>query len=249
MNKKRGIKLIVFLVILLIVVNYFWLDKFFIKFFENINREDFTVKRIVDGDTIVVGENLTVRLFGINTPEKGEKYYSEAKNFTSQIWNKTIFLESFGKDMYGRTLGVVFFNDENFNAQIIQNGFANVYILDNKKYENDFRKSWDECVSLNKNLCEKSEDKCAKCISVNVNIDTQTVILQNICSSICDLTNWSIKDEGRKKFIFPVTKLGSNEEMKITEKNFDEEYVWTKTGDTIFLRDDEGKLVFWKRIN
>jgi len=27
------------------------------------------------------------------------------------------------------------------------------------------------------------------------------------------------------------------------------DYVWTSTGDTLFLRDDEGKLVLWEMYN
>ncbi|MCL4419217.1 hypothetical protein M1146_03895 [Patescibacteria group bacterium] len=60
------------------------------------------------------------------------------------------------------------------------------------------------------------------------------------------LKNWEIKDEGRKKFIFGNFILEKNREIKITAEDFNEEYVWTETGDTLFLRDEEGKLVLWK---
>ena len=49
---------------------------------KDINRT--TVTRIIDGDTIEVGNN-TVRLLGINSPEKGEIGYNEAKAFLQAV--------------------------------------------------------------------------------------------------------------------------------------------------------------------
>jgi len=260
MSKNKEIILLISLILLFFIANYSWMDNYVGRIFENINREDFTVKRVIDGDTIVVGNDTHVRLFGINTPEKGEKYYKEAKEFVNKsLYNKTIFIESFGKDKYYRELGIVFFEEENFNAKMIELGFANAYILDDKQYENVFREAWEKCVSSGKNLCEKSKDKCADCVELKeLDIDTQKVSLNNKCSFDCDLTGWEIKDEGRKKFTFNKFILGKNKEMSViignkTDTNNvlyweGEDYVWTSTGDTLFLRDDEGKLVIWREI-
>jgi len=64
-------------------------------------------------------------------------------------------------------------------------------------------------------------------------------------------------ERGGQKFVFPEFVLEKNSEVLIEtgegvdtkNKLFweDGENVWTKTGDTLFLRDDEGKLVLWKR--
>ena len=148
-------------------------------------------------------------------------------------------------------------NNENINSKIIENGFANVYILDDKSYENEFRKSWEKCLETEKNLCEKSENKCAQCIQLRkLDFNSQEIIFYNSCDFSCDLENWEIKDEERKKFIFGDFVLGRNQEVKIIVGNgtdygnnlyWDgEDYVWTEDGDTLFLRDSEGKLVLWK---
>ena len=50
--------------------------------------------------------------------------------------------------------------------------------------------------------------------------------------------------EGRKKFNFN-SILKSNAEVTITSKDFGKDYVWTSTGDSIFLRDKENKLVLY----
>jgi len=246
MSKKIQIVILITLILLLIAINYSWIDGLLIKNFENINREDFIVKRIIDGDTIVVGEDLKVRLFGINCPEKGEKYYEEAGKFLEkEILGKTVFIESFGKDLYYRELGVVFLGKENINVELVERGLANVYILDNKNYEKELRDAWEKCIINEKNLCEKSKDKCINCIELK-KFENQEVIFYNKCNFDCDLKNWTIKDEGRKKFAFQDFILDSGKEIKVTAEDFGEEYVWTLTGDTLFLRDSENKLILWE---
>lgn len=257
-KKKKQIILLLILIILLFIINCPWIDNFLIKNFENINKEDFIVKRIIDGDTIVVGEDLRVRLLGINCPEKGEKYYQEAKEFLEMIiLNKTIFIEFFEKDLYYRELGFVFLDGKNVNLELVGEGLANVYVLDNKLYEKELRDVWSECIKKEKNLCEKSENKCVNCIKLKkFDYKNQKVILYNKCEFDCNLNEWTIKDEGRKKFVFQDFVLNKNKEIKIiVGEGIDsenvlfwggEDYVWTKTGDTLFLRDKENKLVLWE---
>ncbi len=259
MDKKREIILLIFLIILFLTINYNFLDGQLQKFLED--KETGFVERIVDGDTAIINGDST-RFLGINTPEKGEKYYQEAKDFLgSLILNKTIVLE-YGiekTDLYGRKLAFIFFNGENVNIEQIRNGFANVYILNDKKYENELREAWDECVASEKNLCEKSKNKCAYCIELKeLNIDDQEITFYNKCSFDCSLNNWTIKDEGRKKFTFGNFVLETDKEARIIVGNgtdsadilyWEEEYVWTATGDTLFLRDNEGKLVVWKETD
>jgi hypothetical protein len=87
----------------------------------------------------------------------------------------------------------------------------------------------------------------------------QEVVFYNKCNFDCDLESWEIKDEGRKKFIFPNFILEGNQELKVIVGDLEnygnnlywkgETYVWTSTGDTLFLRDNYGKLVLWKFLN
>ena len=68
-------------------------------------KEKAFVVRVVDGDTVILENNETVRLSGINTPETGECYYQEAKDRLNElVVNKTVFLESDRTDRgkYGR---------------------------------------------------------------------------------------------------------------------------------------------------
>ncbi len=256
--KRRDALLLVVLVFLLFAINYSFLDKTLEEFL--IDYEIVHVERVIDGDTIVADNNST-RLLGINSPEKGEIYYEEAKEFLENlILNETVRLK-FGKDKYDRydrVLAYIYFENKNVNLEIVKQGLANFYFPSGKDvYYSDFKKSWEKCINDNVNLCEASVDVCSECIKLNeLNYNSQTVVLYNNCDIQCDLTGWNIKDEGRKKFTFPSFILESQKEVIIelgegvdsNDKLFwtGEDYVWTRTGDSLFLRDDEGKLVLWE---
>jgi len=133
MNRKRGIFFLAILVLLFIVINYEFLDE---KITGLIEESDMVVvQRVIDGDTIVVDNDTHVRLLGINTPEKGEKYYKEAKEFLEMVsLNKTIKLK-YGKDktdLYGRTLAYIFMDDANVNKDLVDEGYANLYFPSGK---------------------------------------------------------------------------------------------------------------------
>jgi endonuclease YncB( thermonuclease family) len=230
--KKEFYILIVFLVFLF-AVNYNFLDS---KLQDFLLAESVEVGRIVDGDTIETVDKETIRLLGINTPERGERYYSEAKEFLEdEILRKSVRLEFVGErqDKYYRTLAYIFFNNENVNVKLVENGFANYYFYSGRdKYSDDLEKAWDKCIEDEINLCEKSEGKCSSCIE----IESKSLI--NNCGFSCDINNWEIKVEGRNKIVFE-GNLNPNEKMK-----FDLDLA--NSGGNLFLRDSEGKLVLWK---
>jgi endonuclease YncB( thermonuclease family) len=255
MNKKREITLIIILALAIFIADYSFLNNKLADFLDD--KEEINIERIIDGDTVVVSDGRHIRLLGINTPEKGEMYSSEAKEFLSSlVLNRTIILE-YGKekeDLYERTLGYLSFEGRSVNVEMVRNGFANIYIYDEDIKTEELRNAWKECMQKNVNLCRKSENACSFC--VDVEIKNQTVIITNKCNRECNITNWTIKDEGRKKFYFPSFSLKG--EVKVTcgkgeNKNneffWKEDYVWTETGDTLFLRDEEGRLILWKEMN
>ncbi len=115
----------------------------------------YNVKRVIDGDTIVIlnnGVEEKIRLIGVNTPESVdprkpvECFGIEASNYTKEnILNKNIVLvqdESQSKyDKYGRTLAYVYRDDGFFlNKEIIKNGFGYEYTYSRDyKYKEDFK--------------------------------------------------------------------------------------------------------------
>jgi micrococcal nuclease len=243
---KRDKFLLIFLILIFIGLNYNSMNGFLIKTYEN--KEMVSVERVIDGDTVVIN-GTSVRLLGINTPEKGERYYSEAKKFLEEnVMNKTIYIERKGKDRYYRDLGYLFtFNGENINSKIVNEGYANYYFPSGKdSYYNEFFYSWENCILVGKNLCEKSNHICNSCINIKLNVKLDEIKIYNGCEYKCDITDWEIKDEGRKKLILNKTILSPYEEITINNKDFGKEYILTKSGDSIFLRDEIGKLVLWE---
>ena len=238
---KSEKRLLIILILLLIVINYSFIDSFLEDIFNP--RESVFIDRVIDGDTVEVN-GTSIRLLGINTPERGEIYYEEAKDFLEElIVNKTVELE-YGKekyDKYNRILGYLFLEEESVNIKLIEKGLANYYFPSGKDgYYSEFRDAWEDCIRLNKNLCEKSTHECAECIRLEeFDYKKEIVILKNTCSFDCDLNNWKIKDEGRK--IIELDFILESDKEKIIEF----EDMWTDTGDTLFLRDDNFNLILW----
>ena len=98
----------------------------------------FKVKRVLDGDTILVTwQNLEikVRLVGIDAPEGGKKkhetgqpYGRKATKYLAKlVLNKNVRVEEYGTDRYARMLGVVFVNGTNVNLEMVKIGLAEVY--------------------------------------------------------------------------------------------------------------------------
>jgi len=91
----------------------------------------FTVTYIVDGDTLDVDTGERVRLICIDTPERGEYYYSEAKEYLKSLTlNKEVDLvkDISETDRYGRLLRYIYLTDGTFvNELMVRNGYARAY--------------------------------------------------------------------------------------------------------------------------
>ncbi len=84
------------------------------------------VTEVIDGDTIKSNSE-SIRLIGIDTPEKGEVGYQEAKEvLTNLVLGKTVVAKP-GKDTYdkyGRTLSYIYSDDIFVNNYMIEQGWA-----------------------------------------------------------------------------------------------------------------------------
>ncbi|MDA3837233.1 MAG: thermonuclease family protein [Nanoarchaeota archaeon] len=258
------------LIIGMIFINYSIIDSFLVRSFEDV--EYGVIERVVDGDTIVVattrkltvdskqstvnGQQLTaddeqltykVRMLGINTPEKGEWLYDEAREFMDGFNGSEVVLE-FGSekfDRYGRTLAYVFVDGVNLNLEIVRQGLANAYFPAGRdKYYDEFYYAWEECMQRSVGFCATAEEEC---LEFDWKPTEDYVLIRNVCSSGIDFSGWSIKDEGRKKFVFEGRKINGYEEIVISNEDFLEDYVWTRSGDSIFVRNAEGGIVYFDK--
>ena len=249
---KNSTKAILFLVLAIFVMNYSYLDGFLIKVFD----DSFTgkVERVIDGDTLEAEicdmghdtcENIKIRLLGINSPEKGEIYSELSEEFLrNNTLGKDVSL-SFGKDkydLYGRMLAYVFVDGKNVNLESVRKGYSNFYFPSGPdNFYDDIKDAWEECLENNKNLCERSLDECIRIKELDVK--KQILILKNVCGYDVDVSGWSVKDEGRKKFVFDNYVVNPFSEITLTNEDWEKDYVWTSSGDSVIIRDDKNLLV------
>ena len=88
---------------------------------------------VVDGDTIDVDNVGRIRFVGVNTPEKDQPGYQEAKDFVKKkCLGKTVYLDiddAKHYDKYGRVLAVVYADNVNINAALLNGGYAKIMYI------------------------------------------------------------------------------------------------------------------------
>lgn len=96
-----------------------------------------TCTNVVDGDTMDVVIDIgfdfftmqRLRLYGIDTPERGQAGYFEAKDFVEiSCLSKEVQVITYEKDSFGRWLSTVIVNGESLNDLLIKSGLAKAYI-------------------------------------------------------------------------------------------------------------------------
>ena len=98
------------------------------------------ITRVIDGDTLLIDQT-TIRLSLVNSPERDEPGYSEAKDFASTVCpvgSNAEFIEDSWQptDKYGRSLGLVYCNDMFLNELLLTNGHAEIstYFCDKSEF-------------------------------------------------------------------------------------------------------------------
>jgi len=108
------------------------------------------VKRVIDGDTVVLADDTRVRLIGIDAPEienrdyahRGEPYGEEAKQILKKwIQGKRVELRDGPEkeDRYHRRLAYIYAEDQSFvNLRLVEVGAAEAYRKFPHPFQNDF---------------------------------------------------------------------------------------------------------------
>lgn len=101
------------------------------------------VVRVLDGDTIHLmptsiypsnakthkDNSISIRLRGIDAPEKRQPYGIEAKTYLeSLIKDKIVKVDVQDIDRYGRIAGYILLNNKNINLEMVKGGFAWAYL-------------------------------------------------------------------------------------------------------------------------
>jgi endonuclease YncB( thermonuclease family) len=114
---------------------------------------DAVIVRVSDGDTVVIAapflppplkQELAVRIYGVDTPEKGfraqcpseDQRGQAASAFTKNLVNKSVKRQAtlYGWDKFGgRVLGDINLDGVSLRKSLIDNGFAREYYGDKKQ--------------------------------------------------------------------------------------------------------------------
>ena len=100
---------------------------------ESDTLEKALVVSVIDGDTIELQGGRRVRYLGIDTPEIGEYYATEATSRNTELVDGKIVELQSGKrdeDEYGRLLRYVYVDGIFVNAELVAQGYATAYIFD-----------------------------------------------------------------------------------------------------------------------
>lgn len=231
-----------------------------------------TVTYVIDGDTIEVDGEERVRYLGINTPESGRPYFTEATNENKKLVEEKevkLELDVQTKDKYGRTLAYVWIGDTMVNLELVCRGYANVYSFPpNIKYKDLFLEAESEAKEAQRGIWALGNGEPPPDVIkiVNINADApgddnenqngEWIEIKNQDEKSVNMTNWSLKDEANHIYTFSDFILAPDKSVFIysgcdidtQEKLYwqcpEGEYaIWNNTGDTAFLRDASGNLI------
>jgi len=133
------------------------------------NNNTYTVKRVIDGDTIELTNNQIVRYIGIDTPELHHPklpvqcFASAAAEFNKKlVEGKTVRLEKdvLETDKYKRLLRYVYVDQVFVNKKLVDEGYAYATTFPpDVKYADVFQKSQAEAMSNRKGLWDKCKNE------------------------------------------------------------------------------------------
>jgi len=222
----------------------------------NANRS-VKVTRVLDGDTIEIESGERVRYLGINAPESGQPFFTEATRENERlVAGRTVALEFDvqTQDRYKRLLAYVWVGDVLVNEEIVKNGYAVIETIQpNVKYQDLILKAQQEarnaCRGLWAGLC--SQNKEVSCIRiVNINADApgndnenkngEWIEIKNTCSQAISMESWFLKDSSASnKYEFKDFTLEGSKSVIIYSG------CGKDTQDKLYWQCPEGQYAIW----
>jgi micrococcal nuclease len=256
MGKER----IILIIVILVVAGAFFI-------FQAISLEggeEYEVTEVIDGDTIRLSNGEKVRLIGINTPETGQPYYSEATDkLTELVDGKTVTLkkDEDSEDQYGRWLRYVYLDDVFVNLEMVKGGYALSYRFEpNLKHADEFDDAEAEARNSGRVIWSPSPFS----LSVSElhydaegndgdNLNDEYVVFENSGNTTLDMTGWMVSDTSNNMYTF-LSFILANESMVTlhTGSGTDSSEhlywdnnnpIWNNGGDVLILRDSQGFFV------
>ncbi|MFC1717443.1 thermonuclease family protein [Candidatus Poribacteria bacterium] len=230
------------------------------------SQTEFTVERIIDGDTVVLTDGRIVRYIGINTPELNEPYYEEAKEANRLlVEGKKVRLEldEQEKDRYGRTLAYIYVSDVSVNVELVRDGYARAYPYPpNTKYESAFANAEEEARQKSVGIwSSRPQERKVEIAKINYdaqgndreNLNDEWVIVANNTDASVNMAGFTLSDSSDHVFTFGNLILSAGRSITVfSGRGMDGPIslywnssvpVWNNDEDTAYLKDADGTLI------
>ena len=226
---------------------------------------------IFDGDTLLVkldGSEEEVRLLGINTPERGECFASDAREAAASLLETApLTIEVVGeRDQFDRLLGYAHAGGVLVNQALVQGGYALALQTDHPRLA-EFLAAEEGAYAAGAGLW--AADACGPPFPAVLglvdlepdppgpdedDLNGEWVLLANAGAEAADLTGWVLRDESsQNRYRFPDSFLvGAGEAVAVHTGCGDDgsadlywcadNPVWNNGGDTALLLDPAGNV-------
>lgn len=227
------------------------------------------VKRVFDGDTILLEDGRKVRYLGINAPEFQEPFYLKAKRFNeSLVLEQELRLEFDQEqlDRYDRLLAYVFVGDQLVNARLVEQGLAHAFFIGPRRKYNDLLIRLQSEAKRRKAGIWSARAATSDLKITNVHLADPTeldpyapyVRLTNLSSGPVQLAGYALLNERGGKYLFPGVTVEPGYTVIVASKEGtdsvdsqeqlvlhwpEQNTVWDPKEDTAFLLDPSGVLV------
>ncbi len=225
------------------------------------------VKRVYDGDTILLEDGRTVRYLGINTPEFQEPFYLKAKRSNeSLVLGREIRLEfdqerTDGRD---RVLAYIYVGNEMVNARLVQEGLAHAFFIGpNRKHHALLLRLQAEAQQRKVGIWSaRGRVRDLKITNVHPADPTKDdqhpsyVRIANLSNAPIRLAGYVLSSEGGQRCLFPDVSVDPGYTVIVSGDSGPDgvdgreqlvvhcsELVWDPREDTAFLMDPSGSLV------
>ncbi|MEW6296731.1 MAG: lamin tail domain-containing protein [Thermodesulfobacteriota bacterium] len=228
-----------------------------------------TVTTVLDGDTVELADGTVIRYFGVNTPERGQRFYEDAKRYNARlVLGKAVRLERAGQeqDTYRRRLAYVYVGDVLVNAYLIAEGWAHLFVIGSLE-------PYHEWLQLQKNAQAQRKGMWRvggvpgplKITTVQAdaegddgrNLNGEYVRVCNVSTEPVALAGFAVQDAQGHRYVFPGGSLApgytalllSGSGQDTTRRGQRLFYwgsarpIWNNSGDTAYLFDPQGNLI------
>jgi micrococcal nuclease len=228
-----------------------------------------TVAVVLDGDTVKLTDGTLVRYLGVNTPERGQPFYEEAKRYNERlVLGKDVQLTTDGKaqDAYHRNLAYVSVGNILVNAQLIAEGWAHLFVIGPLDRYHEWLQLQKRAQAQRKGMWHiGGVPGPLKITTVQAdasgddrrNLNDEYVRICNVSDDHVELQGFAVQDASGHRYIFPKGQLepgytalllsGSGRDTTRRGQlifHWDSATpIWNNDGDVAFLFDPAGKRI------